>query len=295
MGSACRKPTVSLTLSSVAEVLSVDMWDAAHQTFDAANSVPIKAAECITSLGILDVYTATLASTHVMLFRFNAKCSLSSYAEKIPAALVAMAKLEHPCILPIMAACLQPPGVCYITIGCSLGSLDTFLKSKQTHIPPKKRPTILLQITEAIDYLHSQTPEICHLNLKPSTVWIESKWKVYVTDFGFEQLRAEFRTQSLTTESNAYRDPTLFMGIHPSKESDVFSIGMLMWELWTRKTPFEGLNSLKVGGDMVSGVRPQDPADCPQEYLNLMKACWALEKNQRPTIPEILKRLKAMA
>ncbi len=75
---------------------------------------------------------------------------------------------------------------------------------------------------------------------------MDEKWNVCLGEFGFEKVKAEFRTQSLDTANYVYRDPNIYKGDSLTAESDIYSFGILMWELWTTKTPFDGCNGIKV-------------------------------------------------
>ena len=73
-----------------------------------------------------------------------------------------------------------------------------------------------------------------------------------------------------------------------TKESDVYSFGMIMWEHTTGKKPFHDRehNHLLIS-DILNGIRPQVTDDTPEFYAELMKKCWDHNPENRPTAKEI--------
>ena len=78
-----------------------------------------------------------------------------------------------------------------------------------------------------------------------------------------------------------------------TKESDIYSFGMIMWEFTTGKKPFydRPYNHLLIS-DILKGERPQITDDTPEFYADLMKRCWDRNPENRPTAEEILVCLK---
>jgi len=79
-----------------------------------------------------------------------------------------------------------------------------------------------------------------------------------------------------------------------SEKTDVYSFGLIMWELLTYCIPFEGLNTedLKIQvAREINPLRPPIPKNCPTEYKNLMEDCWQYSAKDRPTFNQILQKL----
>jgi serine/threonine protein kinase len=73
-----------------------------------------------------------------------------------------------------------------------------------------------------------------------------------------------------------------------SEKADVYSFGIIMWEVVARKQPFAGRNFMGVSLDVLEGKRPQVPADCPEEFRKVMTKCWHAKPDKRPTMADVV-------
>ncbi len=71
----------------------------------------------------------------------------------------------------------------------------------------------------------------------------------------------------------------------------MFSFGIIMWQVVTRKEPFAGRNFMGVSLDVLEGKRPQVPNDCPAEFAKVMKKCWHASTAKRPSMERVLEFL----
>ncbi|PKC06181.1 kinase-like protein, partial [Rhizophagus irregularis] len=83
--------------------------------------------------------------------------------------------------------------------------------------------------------------------------------------------------------------PELFKSYRFSKESDIYCMGMIMWELTTGCKPFANVeHDINLIRKILDGERPEITEDTPEIYANLMKRCWDPDPKKRPLIYEIL-------
>src|SRR5205814_4110508 len=88
----------------------------------------------------------------------------------------------------------------------------------------------------------------------------------------------------------SYIAPEIFRGAAFSKESDIYSMGMIMWELTTGCKPFANVeHDTDLIYKIIDGKRPEITRDTPECYANLMKRCWDSDPLKRPSILEIKK------
>jgi serine/threonine protein kinase len=87
-----------------------------------------------------------------------------------------------------------------------------------------------------------------------------------------------------------YIAPEIFTGSAFSKESDIYSLGMLMWELTTGCKPFANVgHNISLIYEIIDGRRPEITNDTPECFSNLMKKCWSSNPSKRPSVTEITK------
>ena len=92
--------------------------------------------------------------------------------------------------------------------------------------------------------------------------------------------------------------PELLRGESASTtESDVYSLGILFYEMYSRKDPYHGQEPQKVLKEICDPTinrRPEIPVSCPPEIVSLMKDCWQADPKKRPQMDEIDRRLKRL-
>ena len=85
-----------------------------------------------------------------------------------------------------------------------------------------------------------------------------------------------------------YIAPEIFNGFAFSKESDIYSMGMVMWELTSGCKPFANVeHDINLIYKIIDGERPKITDDTPEFYASLMKHCWDSDPSKRPPIEEI--------
>jgi len=95
------------------------------------------------------------------------------------------------------------------------------------------------QLCAGLGAAHDQG--VLHRDFKPANIMIDGKGQVRITDFGIAALVAEADTAAGMAGTPAYMAPELFRGEQPSIRSDLYALGMVLYELMTGKPPFDGL------------------------------------------------------
>jgi len=177
-------------------------------------------------------------------------------------------------------------------MNCSLRDL---LKTK-VNLNYKEKVKILMGIAHGMSYLHSLKPPILHLDLKSTNILAkkdEGSYIIKIADFGISVTKMSIKTNP-SGMTPKYAAPETLLNKPVSEKTDVYSFGLIMWELLTYSTPFEGLSTedLKIQATSeVNPLRPSIPKDCPTEYESLMKDCWQYSTKDRPTFNQVLKVL----
>ncbi len=97
-------------------------------------------------------------------------------------------------------------------------------------------------------------------------------------------------TGDMTAETGTYRwmAPEVIKHAKYDQRIDVYSFGIILWELFTSRLPYEGMPSLSAAAAVVeNGLRPQIGPDVPPPVADLMARCWAAEPARRPQFTQV--------
>ena len=189
-----------------------------------------------------------------------------------------LARLEHPHILPVHDYGEQE-GITYLVMRCiEAGTLKDLIREKGP-MELEETAHLLGQVGRALDYAHNQG--VVHRDIKPGNVLIDQGGNTFLTDFGIAKLVAEtaqFTASGAVIGTPAYMSPEQGMGRPVDRRSDIFSLGVVLYEMVTGRVPFEAETPLAV---MVKHVN--DPLPLPRQI--------------KPNVPTAVERviLKAMA
>jgi len=198
-----------------------------------------------------------------------------------------LSELHHPNIVLFIGACMKRPNLCIVTEYVKQGSLSDLLLNLSVRLPWMLRMSMLRLAALGVNYLHSLSPCIIHRDLKPSNLLVDENWNVKVADFGFARIKEENATMT-RCGTPCWTAPEVITGEKYSEKADVYSFGMIMWQVAARKPPFAGRNFMGVSLDVLEGKRPQLPADNPEVFAKLVKKCWHAKPDKRPSMEEVL-------
>lgn len=223
----------------------------------------------------------------------------------------AVSKLRHPNIT-VFYGVTEPPEPLIITelLDCSLHELLQNSSSHRT-LPEVVMMRLLQDVAAGVNYLHSRRPSVIHRDVSTSNVLCSmpasasmdalvaaatdtSRPLAKLTDFGLSRNVDRYMTSCVG--NLYYLAPEVFRGENYTESADVYSYGILVWEVLTRETPFANMNPQSVAFQAaVQGLRPPMPKDITPQLASLMEQCWHAEPLQRPPFTSIVLELSTVS
>ncbi|XP_006367164.1 serine/threonine-protein kinase STY17-like isoform X1 [Solanum tuberosum] len=204
-----------------------------------------------------------------------------------------MRKIRHKNVVQFIGACRQPPNLCIVTEFMSRGSIYNFLHKQKGAF---KLPTLLkvaADVSKGMNYLHQNN--IIHRDLKTANLLMDEHGAVKVGDFGVARVQAQ--TGVMTAETGTYRwmAPEVIEHRPYDHKADVFSFGIVLWELLSGEIPYAHLTPLQAAiGVVQQDLRPRIPEHAHPKLVELVEKCWQQDPTQRPDFSEILDILKRL-
>lgn len=201
-----------------------------------------------------------------------------------------LSQLDHPNIVQFVAASWKPPVCCLIMEYVPCGSLRAFLR-KSGSVSMKTTVSMALDVALGMEYLHSQG--VVHRDLKSENLVLTDNLRLKLTDFGVGCLETECDVRRDDTGTFRWMAPEMISHQHYSKKVDVYSFGIVLWELVTGLLPFQNMTPVQVAYAVVNkNLRPPIPDKCPLTLRNLMEQCWNSSPERRPTFYQIVQTLE---
>ncbi|KAK3873338.1 hypothetical protein Pcinc_021626, partial [Petrolisthes cinctipes] len=205
-----------------------------------------------------------------------------------------LGRVQHENIIYLYGACTLDLYKCLVMEYADGGSLYYLLhNSPSTEYNLAHGISWLSQCAKAVSYLHSIQPRpLLHRDLKPPNLLLTKGAKMLkVCDFG---TACELSTNMTDNRgSAAWMAPEVFEGKVYTEKCDVYSWGIIMWEVLTRRVPFQDLGlAVRIMWAVHQRQRPPLIVGCPKLLENLMKRCWDHNQARRPRMEEVEERMQ---
>ncbi|KAI5065962.1 hypothetical protein GOP47_0018586 [Adiantum capillus-veneris] len=213
-----------------------------------------------------------------------------------------LGQLHHPNVVAFYGVVPDGPGGTLATVTEYMvnGSLKQVLQRKDRTIDRRKRLLIIMDAAFGMEYLHGKN--IVHFDLKCENLLVNMKDPqrpiCKVGDLGLSKVKHQTMVSGGVRGTLPWMAPELLNGSSSlvSDKVDVFSFGIVMWELLTNEEPYANMHyGAIIGGIVNNTLRPPVPSWCDPAWKSLMEKCWAADPGDRPTFLEISAELRAMA
>ncbi|KAK2987100.1 hypothetical protein RJ640_009559 [Escallonia rubra] len=215
---------------------------------------------------------------------------------------IKLADLHHPNVVAFYGVVLDGPGstVATVTEYMVNGSLRTALQKNERNLDKRKRLIIAMDVAFGMEYLHGKN--IVHFDLKSDNLLVNLRDPhrpiCKVGDLGLSKVKCQTLISGGVRGTLPWMAPELLNGSSSlvSEKVDVFSFGIVLWELLTGDEPYADLHYGAIIGGIVSNtLRPPVPESCDVEWKSLMERCWSAEPSERPSFTEVANQLRIMA
>ncbi|CAL5051416.1 unnamed protein product [Urochloa decumbens] len=254
------------------------------------------------------VYHGKWRGSDVAIKRINDRCFAGKASEQERMRTdfwneaVKLASLHHPNVVAFYGVVLDGPGgsVATVTEYMANGSLRQALQRHEKIFDRRRRLLIAMDVAFGMEYLHGKN--IVHFDLKSDNLLVNLRDPqrpiCKVGDLGLSKVKCQTLISGGVRGTLPWMAPELLNGSSSlvSEKVDVFSFGIVMWELLTGEEPYAELHyGAIIGGIVNNTLRPVVPESCDPQWRALMEQCWAAEPSERPSFTEIGKSLRAMA
>ncbi|XP_041840970.1 receptor-interacting serine/threonine-protein kinase 3-like [Melanotaenia boesemani] len=188
------------------------------------------------------------------------------------------------------------------------GSLASLQNTLLSPLPWPLSVRLTHQVALGINFLHTCSPTVLHLDLKPSNVLLDPSLNAKLTDFGLAKFyhsctRASRKSSEDEGGTISYMPPEAFdVSYRPTPASDIYSFGVLLWSVVTGKQPYADALPSIVRFRIPLGDRPSlneircQAAGWPglTRLMDLMQECWEAKSSQRPTALECTRQTEGL-
>ncbi|XP_061349818.1 uncharacterized protein LOC133295055 [Gastrolobium bilobum] len=254
------------------------------------------------------VYHGKWKGSDVAIKRIKASCFAGRPSER--ARLIAdfwkealmLSSLHHPNVVSFYGIVRDGPDGSLATVTEFMvnGSLKQFLHKKDRTIDRRKRLIIAMDAAFGMEYLHGKN--IVHFDLKCENLLVNMRDPqrpvCKIGDLGLSKVKQHTLVSGGVRGTLPWMAPELLSGKSNmvSEKIDVYSFGIVMWELLTGDEPYAEMHCASIIGGIVNNIlRPQIPTWCDPEWKSLMESCWSSDPVERPSFSEISKKLRSMA
>ncbi|XVE48801.1 hypothetical protein DITRI_Ditri01bG0031800 [Diplodiscus trichospermus] len=241
-----------------------------------------------------DLYKGTYCSQEVAIKVLKPERINTDMQKEFAQEVYIMRKVRHKNVVQFIGACTKPPSLCIITEFMSGGSVYDYLHKQKGVFKLPSLLKVAIDVSKGMNYLHQNN--IIHRDLKAANLLMDENEVVKVADFGVARVKAQSGVMTAETGTYRWMAPEVIEHKPYDHKADVFSFGIVLWELLTGKLPYEYLTPLQAAvGVVQKGLRPTIPKNTNPKLAVLLERCWQQDPTIRPDFSEIIEILQQIA
>jgi serine/threonine protein kinase len=209
---------------------------------------------------------------------------------------------QKPGVVKFLGVC-NDPGYCAMVFEQMHRSLYQLLHESGTSTPEEQitqpqRLQIARDIAEGMKNLHEL--RVVHGDLKSANILLTKHLRAKITDFGLSRVREASKSKSTLAPGQSpgtisWSAPEIFKGRKVSEASDMYSFGVILWELQAYMIPYDGWKLEAIMFQvLIESKNEPIPESCPSEWRRLITNCWNREPDQRPGAKEAFELFKSL-
>ncbi|CAF3954769.1 unnamed protein product [Rotaria sp. Silwood2] len=252
--------------------------------------------QLIASASSGNVYKGRWSNSKVVVKELKVSAMKGHEREEFVKAVAILTRIRHENIVQHLGACIEEPDR-YLVLSelMPLGSLTAILRGKVLEFTWTDRWSIAKQITSAILYLHTYcSPPIIHKDIKSSNILLDyygsdrRKYRAKINDFGLDQIHGSVGTLAWSApETLKTMNRRVF-----NAASDVYSLGVVMWELATGQVPYANQSSEEIIRQICEGQRlPVLYEHIPRMFADILHQTWNEDIDERLSCEQVYARL----
>uniref|UniRef100_A0A672U9U9 Tyrosine-protein kinase n=1 Tax=Strigops habroptila TaxID=2489341 RepID=A0A672U9U9_STRHB len=205
-------------------------------------------------------------------------------------------KLSHPKLVQLYGVCFENTPICLVFEFMENGCLSDYLRSQRGSFSKETLLGMCQDVCEGMAYLEQNS--VIHRDLAARNCLVGESHVVKVSDFGMSRvvLDDQYTSSTGTKFPVKWSAPEVFSYSNYSTKSDVWSFGVLMWEVFSEgKIPYENRTNGEVVEEINAGFRLYKPKLASKAIYEVMSHCWRMRKDDRPSFSILLYQLSEIS
>jgi len=199
---------------------------------------------------------------------------------------------NHRCVVQLLGVTFLP-NPALVTLYMPNGSVEDLLIKNNDAVQYHLVVQMAIEACSGLQHLHNEG--VIHRDLAARNLLVDKEFHVQVSDFGLARVKNASESKGYSKSGAIplkWSAPEAMEKKEYSEKSDVFSFGVVMFEMFMRQSPWKKIDHFEASRRVCNGERMELPDALDSDLRDLIRHCWSHEKSSRPKVPEILNFLE---